>query len=85
MLMGDISTFILRKVCKVDSNEIHLIFDRIFKPSFKDSERDSRTYIADRTESYVIVGLSQKKPNDFGAALRNDNFKTSFLKYLVST
>ena len=29
MLLGDISIFILRKVCRIDSNEIHLVFDRI--------------------------------------------------------
>ena len=85
MLLGDISMFILRKVCKIDSNEIYLAFDRIVKPSIKDCERDSRSGIADRTESYVIVGPSQKRPNDFGAALRNDNFKTSFLKYLFTS
>ena len=85
MLLGDISMFVLRKVCRIDSNEIYLVFDRIVKPSIKDCERDSRSGIADRTESYVIVGPSQKRPNDFGAALRNDNFKTSFLKYLVSS
>ena len=85
MLLGDISMFILRMVYRIDSNEIHLVFDHIVKPSIKDCERDSRSGIADRTESYVIVGPSQKRPNDFGAALRNDNFKTSFLKYLVSS
>ena len=56
-----------------------------FKPSIKDCERDSRSGIAVRTESYAIVGPSQKRPNDFGVALRNHNFKTSFLKYLVSS
>ena len=61
-----------------------MVFDHFFKPSFKDCEKDSRSGITDRTESFVIVGLSQKRPNDFGAALRNDNFKNSFLKYLVS-
>ena len=32
MLLGDISMFILRKVCRIDSDEIHLVFDCIVKP-----------------------------------------------------
>ena len=82
---GDISKFILRRLCKLESDQIHLVFDKVVKPSIKDCERDARAGASDRSETFEISGPSQKRPKNFTAALRNDSFKESLIRFLASS
>ena len=82
---GDISKFILRRICMLECDQIHLVFDKVVKPSIKDCERDARAGASDRSETFEIYGPSQKRPQNFIAALRNDSFKESLIRFLVSS
>ena len=62
-----------------------MVFDRIVSPSIKDCERDKRSAGNDRHSTYVITGPAQKRPNNFIGALRNNQFKDSLVKFLVSS
>jgi len=59
---GSVSRVLLSKVCSCKGNEIHLIFDKVIKPSIKDCERDARSTSNDRSSSYQITGCWQQRP-----------------------
>ena len=48
-------------------------------------ERDARAGASDRSETFEIYGPSQKRPQNFIAAFRNDSFKESLMRFLVSS
>ena len=52
---GDISTFILRRICRLERDQIHLVFDKVVKPSIKDCERDAGAGASDRSETFEIM------------------------------
>ena len=81
MLFGKISECCLRLICNYQSQRIDIVFNRYESPSIKDSERDSRQ--CDRETSYEIVCPLQKRPNDFMNALKQYNFKETFVEFLV--
>ncbi|KAK6168761.1 hypothetical protein SNE40_019944 [Patella caerulea] len=58
---GAVARYILVKICNVSSQEIHVVFDRIEKPSIKDIERDRRAGSLDRDQEYTISGPDIKK------------------------
>jgi hypothetical protein len=80
---GAVSRHILKSLCSHESKVIHVIFDKTISPSIKDSERDSR--MLDRHSSFQIKGKTQKRPDNWLAALRNDQFKESIVKYLIES
>ena len=82
---GDIRKFILSRLCKLECDQIHLVFDKVVKPPIKDCERDARAGASDRSETFEIYEPSQKRPKNFRAALRNDNFEESLIRFLVSS
>ena len=79
---GEIAHYIMKKICNMKGNEIHLVFDKIVKPSIKDIERDVRSG-NDRDSRFEITGTGQKRPNKWLEALRNDNFKIAINRFLV--
>ena len=79
---GSIARYILGCICSTTSREIHFVLDKIIHPSIKDCERDARSL--DRSNSYNIIGSSQKSPGNWLAALSNDHFKSSLIQYLIS-
>ena len=82
---GAVSKFILKKICKLDASRIDVVFDRILSPSIKDCERDNRAAGSNRHDTYVIAGAAQKRPTNFTAALRNNQFKDSLVKFVVTS
>ena len=82
---GAVSKFILKKICKLDVSRMDVVFDRILSPSIKDCERDNKAAGSNRHDTYVIAGAAQKRPTNFAAALRNDQFKDSLVKFLVTS
>lgn len=82
-----LARFILAKLCALQGNELHLVFDEVFDkivtPSLKDIERDRRATSVFREENFVINGPNQKRPSNFLASLRQDNFKGALVTYLV--
>ncbi len=73
---------LLIKFCKYQGKETHLIFHKILYPSIKDCERDRRSD-GGRNAEYDVIGKKQKKSANFLKALRNDNFKREFEKFLT--
>lgn len=61
----------------------HLIFDRYCQPSIKDYERCMRGRQANDRD-YVISGPQQVRPTDFAKELKNDNFKTALVSFLIT-
>ncbi|KZS20614.1 Uncharacterized protein APZ42_012648 [Daphnia magna] len=70
------------KLCSYKGKQIHLIFDHIVYPSIKDCERDRRSD-GDHVE-YGTIGNKQRRPGNFLKTLRNDNFKSEFVKFLTT-
>lgn len=81
---GKIARYILNKLCGTNCKRVDLVFDQIVTPSIKDIERDRRSD-GDRDVPFIITGPNQLRPNDFLKALRNDNFKIEFIKFLVDS
>ena len=81
---GKISSHILNYLCGVNCQRVDLIFDHIVTPSIKDIERDHRSD-GDREVPFMITGPNQLRLNDLLKALRNDNFKKEFVKFLVNS
>ena len=79
---GSIAWYILDCICKTMSRGIRFVFDKILHPSVKDCERDYRSL--DRSASYSVTGLSQRRPGNWLAALLSDHFKNSLIQYLIS-
>jgi hypothetical protein len=79
---GKIASHILIKHCRTNCKRIHLIFDQILTPSIKDIERDHRID-GDREVPFIISGPNQLRPNYFLKALRKENLKKGFIKFLV--
>ena len=79
---GSIARYMLGCICSTTSREIHFVLDKIIHPSIKDCERDARSL--DRSNSCNIIGSSQKRPDNWLAALSNDHFKSSLIQYLIS-
>ena len=67
----------------LECDQIHLVSDKVVKPSIKDCERDARAGASDRSKTFEIYGPSQKRPQNFIAALRNGSFKESLIRFLV--
>ena len=80
---GALSRFILAKTCAEKGKEIHLVFDKVVKPSIKDAERDKRAGSLARSSSFHISGPSQKRQGNWLKNLRQDEFKTALNKFLV--
>ena len=78
---GMVAKFIFNRICTQKSHQIHLVFDKTVSPSIKDCERDSRA--SNRSAAYYIAGPEQKRPSNWLAALRNDQFKESLVDFLV--
>ena len=81
---GEISQYLLKKICQTKSDTIHFVFDKTVSPSIKDCERDKRM-INGRTSLYHIAGPGQKRPSSWMEALRNDQFKESLVDFLVQS
>lgn len=79
---GKLATQVLRKICQHKGNEIHIVFDKLVRPSIKDIERDKRANLYERSTQFLIQGSEQQRPSDFMKAMRNDNFKQSLIKFL---
>ena len=80
---GKISQTIFYGLCNISvSQRIDVVFDRYVTPSIKDYERETRAD-GETNRPYVISGPDQKRPHDFLKALRNNNFKTALVRYLV--
>lgn len=78
---GKISELILIRICNTKSTEVHLVFDRYFFQSIKDSERCSRESI---DIPYIISGTSQNRPIDFSKSLKNKKFKEALVQFLAN-
>lgn len=77
---GNLSRHVLMKICKLKGNRIDLVFDQFLSPSIKNIERQRRGGIE---ADFAIVGESQKAPNDFAKALRNNAFKVALVEFFV--
>ena len=82
---GSISRFILKRICTLRASRIDVVFDKFVTPSIKDSERDHRAHGAAINVAFEILGSSQKRPNNFREALRNNQFKEAFISFLVDS
>ena len=81
---GKISQRILYGLCNISSSQrIDVVFDRYVSPSIKDYERETRADGEATNRPYVISGADQKRPHDFVKSLRNNNFKTALVRYLL--
>ena len=79
---GGVARYLLKQVCKHKGIEIHLVFDKTISPSIKDCERDKRS--AERRTAYQITGGDQARPTNWLKAMRQDDFKVAFVKFLVT-
>lgn len=76
---GGVARLILQQAC-ANAREVHLVCDTYpGGPSIKDQEHDSR---GDSMCSYKITGPLQRRPSDFGSALRSKEFKLELLSFL---
>ena len=80
--IGQTATTILKKICSTyNSDNIHLVFDKMVIPSIKDLEHQSRNSVDN--EEYIISGPEQKRPKIWLKALCNSSFKTTFIEFLI--
>ena len=79
MTFGGVSRKILSKLCALKSQRIDIVFDSLQSLSIKDYEIDSRAASLDRTLNFQILGESQRRPDDFRQALRNNAFKDALI------
>ncbi|CAH2096461.1 unnamed protein product [Euphydryas editha] len=77
-----ISKKILQMLTNYSAPNVHLIFDRYYQPSIKDYERCMRGR-QETDREYVISGPQQVRPPEFAKELRNDNFKTALVSFLI--
>ena len=78
-----IAIYLLRKTFNsFNCKNIHLVFDKVFSPSIKDLERNTRS--STRQDLFTITGPAQIWPSNWKAALEMDSFKTSFVEFLGS-
>lgn len=77
---GAVARHLLVKLYYLEGNEIHLIFDNIQKQSIKDCERIKRHSATN--DFFVISGPEQECPSNFLKALRNNNFKMAFVRFI---
>ncbi|KAK7575726.1 hypothetical protein V9T40_012012 [Parthenolecanium corni] len=80
---GELSQYILKKLCSTKANRIDVIFDQYMTPSIKDYERTLRGEAAATPKKFVIQGPHQKRPREFQKALSNQLFKKSFTEFLA--
>ena len=74
-----IAIYLLRKMFNsFNCKNIHQVFDKVFSPSIKDLERNTRS--STRQDLFTITGPAQIWPSDWEAALEMDSFKTSFVE-----
>lgn len=78
---GNITKFILQKICNTTASEIHLIFDRYLSPSIKDSERLTRK---EDEIPFAITGPLPfaSRPTNFNKNLNNSKFKEVLVTFL---
>ena len=70
---GGVAKYLLRKILQRDGRMIHFVSDKWITPSIKDYERRSRN----ATDiSYHIIGVAQKRPTSWFAAVHISSFKT---------
>lgn len=73
-----ISEYIL-KIIIYNRKEVHIIFDKYKQPSIKDYEHEKRV----NDETNYDFHSNTKRPADFSALLRNQNFKQKFVEFLI--
>ena len=67
---GTIARFLLMKAFAQKGNNIHLVFEKVFLPSVKDCECDSRSGYQERGSQYQITGPSQRRTSNWLNALQ---------------
>ena len=78
-----IAIYLLRKMFNsFNCKNIHQVFDKVFSPSIKDLERNTRS--STRQDLFTLNGPAQTWPSNWKAALEMDSFKTSFVEFLGS-
>ena len=79
LTFGGVARLILQQAC-TNAQEVHLVCDTYPDgPSIKDQEHDSR---GESMSCYKINGPLQRRPADFGNALRSKEFKRELLSFL---
>ncbi len=77
---GSVARLVLKIICNTEANEVHFVCDSYNVKSIKNAEQQSR---GTNDASYHITGTDQSRPKDFRHALRSQNFKTSFINFLM--
>lgn len=76
-----LAKYILSRLCALQGQEIHLIFDKIVSPSIKDEARDRRMN-SGRVDTYTVIGPQQRLSTTFQKSLGDDNFKKALVNFL---
>lgn len=76
---GGVARSVLQQAC-ANAREVHLVYVTYRdEPSIKDQEHDIR---GDTMCSYKVTGPLQRRPADFGSALRSKELKLELLSFL---
>lgn len=79
---GQFASFILKRICDTSAREIHIIFDKNEGPSLKDVDIKKKVY--EDLAHFEIKGPNQERNGNLQKNLRNNNFKSELVSFLIN-
>ena len=77
---GNVSLKYLSNVCSGDATELVIAFDKYEEPSIK---AIGQLTTDNSLNNFIIQGNEQARPSNFSAEMRNNNFKTALVEFML--